>query len=689
MPGGMPPVSGVEQRLQDMERRFRDQEESKKTLEGHVHDLEQRLKEEHEKLVLQSLKAKEEESLSMKVEQQLREMQDKLRREKYEQELHDSRGKAENQLKELERRILEERETWMAALKNQMKERETVEQEVEESLTRRLHDVELRFQKEKNEWALALRQKDDDFNQTRRQLQMEIEKLRDLLGEKDDQAVEAKEALTQERRSLEQQFQAEQRAVQTQLESQIRETSNWKAQLALLQSQLHQVETQYQQERTHWQGQTERLEHDQAETRKRLELQTANREEELKREFSRRDQERAQYWEGVVGQIRTEKESLRGQLMHREEELARAQMNLSELKREMEVDRTNWQTEAEKIRRAAKEEGLREMPEAFRIQQETLRQQLESERKQAEQQHHAATQQLRTQLNQAQESLRVLNTKLGIERQHADQKESEHQSEVKELAAANQVLEEARVTLSAQIQGLQESFEQEKARWAEETAAERAQSEKQTKEFMRHIAEAQLSERALREEMDVKMKEWDARQAEWSAKAKEADDLKLALQGQEADLENARNMIREFHALQMEWKKETQQMEVTQDNLREAFNAAKTELVQVQNDRSKREDEWKAREADWTSQTTEINRLKTEMENQKTQWDSQKAEWETKRAELEKAAKSAPAAAAAPASVAVTPEATKALTAIRQQMQEMQTLLTWLKPTQKPFSKAA
>ena len=43
----------------------------------------------------------------------------------------------------------------------------------------------------------------------------------------------------------------------------------------------------------------------------------------------------------------------------------------------------------------------------------------------------------------------------------------------------------------------------------------------------------------------------------------------------------------------------------------------------------------------------------------------------------------------ASSAIASGPEAVKALTAIRQQMQEMQTLLTWLRPAKKPLPKAA
>ena len=91
---GMPPMPGMmgmpssgpspfEQRLQEMERRFQEQETAKTSLELQLAEIGKQLKEEHEKVILQNLKAKEEEALSSRVEEQIREMQDKLRRDKH------------------------------------------------------------------------------------------------------------------------------------------------------------------------------------------------------------------------------------------------------------------------------------------------------------------------------------------------------------------------------------------------------------------------------------------------------------------------------------------------------------------------------------------------------------------------------------------------------------------------------
>ena len=159
--------SPMEQRIQEMEKRFQEQETAKLSLGSQLGEIGKQLKEEHEKVILQSLKAKEEEALSARVEQQIREMQEKLRRDKHEQEFLESRSKAENQLKDLERRLAEERESWMAALKNQLKERELIEQDVEQNLSRKLREMEQRYQDEKIQWMTSVRQKDEEMSQVR------------------------------------------------------------------------------------------------------------------------------------------------------------------------------------------------------------------------------------------------------------------------------------------------------------------------------------------------------------------------------------------------------------------------------------------------------------------------------------------------------------------------------------------
>src|SRR5205085_2119576 len=110
-----------------------------------ISDLEKKLLEEREKVLLASLRTKEEEAVSAKVETSIKEIQDKLRREKREQELEDARRKAEARVAEMERRLGEEREAWVSTLKNQLGQRDQVTQEMETHFSARLKDLEFRW----------------------------------------------------------------------------------------------------------------------------------------------------------------------------------------------------------------------------------------------------------------------------------------------------------------------------------------------------------------------------------------------------------------------------------------------------------------------------------------------------------------------------------------------------------------
>ncbi len=498
MPGAMgmpmPGPSPLEQRMQEVEKRFQEQEAAKKSLEAQISELGSQLKDEHEKVILQSLKAKEEEALSSKVEHQIRDMQEKLRREKHEQEILESRSKAENQLKDLERRLTEERESWMSALKNQLKERELIEQDVEKNLSRRLRETEERFQEEKNQWLTASRQKEEETSQLRRQIQLDAEHLKEAIDDKDEEIVQIRETSSEQRRAYEREMQAEIRAVQAQLDNQIRESGTWKAQIALLQNQLQQAETQRLDERARAQAQIQRLEQEHLEGRKKFEAQLSQQELDLKREYSRRDQERAQYWEGVVAQVRTEKESLRNSLLSREEEITRLQVELAGQRRAVETDKSRSKDEMEKVRQAAHDEALRHLPEAYE-------QRLAAEQKKWEQQHLAAVQQFKGQLSQSLETQKALAAKLDVETHRAEQ----------DIQALHEQLDAVTQERGVVMASLQE---------------EQSHRESQTKQFMQRIAEIQLSESALKEQLEAQTKEWDAIAQEWQTK--------LAAQEQEA-----------------------------------------------------------------------------------------------------------------------------------------------------------
>jgi len=227
-------------------------------------------------------------------------------------------------------------------------------------------------------------------------VQSDADHLKEVLEEKDEEAQELRDATAEQRRSYEREMQAEIRAIQGQLDTQVRESGTSKAQIALLQTQLQQAESQRLEERS------------------RSQAQLQHTEEDLKREYSRRDQERTQYWENVIGQVRSEKESLRGTLLNREEELSRLQMELAEQRRTLDVERGRLKNEMDQMRQEARAEALRNLPEAYE-------QRVGAEHKQWEQQHLIVVQPLKAQLSQAQESQKALAAKLDVESRRSEQ----------------------------------------------------------------------------------------------------------------------------------------------------------------------------------------------------------------------------------------------------------------------------
>jgi hypothetical protein len=704
----------MEQRLQEMEKRFQEQEAAKTTLEGQLSEIGKQLKEEHEKVILQSLKAKEEEALSSRVEHQIREMQEKLRRDKHEQEILESRGKAESQLKDLERRLAEERESWMSALKNQLKERELIEQDVEHNLSRKLRDVEQRYQDEKIQWMTSVRQKDEEITQGRRQSQQEIERLKEALETKDEFVEEMRETAAEQRRAVEREAQAEMRTLQGQLDGQMRDNGTLRAQLALLQTQLQQSESQRQEESTRARNQFTRLEQEHTDLRKRLEAQMTQREEEAKRtlddemkrletqgalrveelrlEHTRRSQEQTQHWEGLAAQTRSEKETLKHALLGREEELSRLQAELAEQRRVLETERNRFGVELEKNRKTAHDDAMASL-------QDILQERLAVEYKKWDEQSQAAVEQAKAPLLRALEAQKALTTNL----------EAEGKRAVEDI----QMLREQGKALAAERDATARSLEDEKVG-----------RENQTRQFMQQLAEKQMRESALREEMDKQTQQWQAVRQEWQTRLETlAEEWNATLTAKEraiavhaeaqkhalAELDKLRSEKTELEVSRTQLEESRVQLEESRTQSEESRTQAEAAKVQAEKELSDLRLEISAtaqRQRELESVAgqlrDELKRREQEWAEKEKVWQTAKVEWEKTMVDLEKARAAAAARPVAPMMLAstpapaasspapVSPEAAKALMAIKQQMQEMQTLLTWLRPSKKlPLSKAA
>jgi chromosome segregation ATPase len=269
---------------------------------------------------------------------------------------------------------------------------------------------------------------------------------------------------------------------------------------------------------------------------------------------------------------------------------------------------------------------------------------------------------------------------------------------------------------------MQQVLEQELQTHENDSAQERAQWEKQTKEFLHRIAESQMKEADLREELSTKLDALTAEnetglaerktlqeqvssvaetaQQERERVARLEDDLRTAahsideLESQKNTMEQERSTLNsEIKALahsQLEWKARELDLENAQKQLREAFNTMKTEMVQSQSQRNQSESEWTEKEVAWKKSADETQAKEAAWKKTEEEWVSKETAWKKAKEDWEKAPKmTVVEPGASGGTVEAGPEAVKALTAIRQQMQEMQTLLTWMRPAKKPLGKAA
>jgi len=164
-------ASSVEQRLWEAE-------QAKRQMEIQLQELQRMLLEEREKLMMQTIKTKEEEALAAKVEESIRDIQERLRREKREQELLEEKEKLLKQIKELEDRLAKERETWIETLKTQLSQRDLQEQQIEQQYLLKIRDLETRWQEEKTKFQMVLRAKDEEINKIKNEYKILEDKLK-------------------------------------------------------------------------------------------------------------------------------------------------------------------------------------------------------------------------------------------------------------------------------------------------------------------------------------------------------------------------------------------------------------------------------------------------------------------------------------------------------------------------------
>jgi len=140
----------------------KDKEYEKKLIE-----LERRLQEEREKVLLANLRTHQEAETAARVELSIKELQDRLRREQRDAEQEQSKRKLQAELKEKEERLNQERETWVAALKGQMQTRQSPDKDVEAHFSLRLQEMERRALEDRAQWQRLTLAKDDEIRSLR------------------------------------------------------------------------------------------------------------------------------------------------------------------------------------------------------------------------------------------------------------------------------------------------------------------------------------------------------------------------------------------------------------------------------------------------------------------------------------------------------------------------------------------
>lgn len=341
-PTGSP--ADAEERMRRMEDQARDLEESKRRLEKTLSEMELKLKEEKEKALYQAVKAREEEALSLKMEQALKEMQEKSRAARREQELEEARARAEEKVKDLERRLNEEREAWVINLKKQMEMRDSETKQMESQLEIRFKDLERRWVEEKAMLTQAIKAKEGELEQMRAYVSDAQSQVRRAQEESAHQLELTRKRLEQDFEIKKEEILREKKALADRLDLRERELVSLKAQLAMIDSQVKAAQEAsarnlQERERT-WQFQLSELQRDlsglrQAKDQLQGDLARANAENaalrkengevhELKSKLAR---------SGDSGYI---EQSLRDALAKREKELAALRSELMEIEQSLE-----------------------------------------------------------------------------------------------------------------------------------------------------------------------------------------------------------------------------------------------------------------------------------------------------------------------------------------------------------------
>ncbi|HOJ85887.1 MAG TPA: hypothetical protein PLN68_03075, partial [Elusimicrobiales bacterium] len=137
--------------------------EEREKLEKKIAELEKSLSEEREKVLALTIKNQQEEVLAAKLENSIRDVEEKIKRTQQEKALEEEKNQLKAKIKELETRLIQERETWMQTLKSQIKDKEKESKDIEEHFILRFQEFERKFLDEKAQWQKAIFSKDEEI----------------------------------------------------------------------------------------------------------------------------------------------------------------------------------------------------------------------------------------------------------------------------------------------------------------------------------------------------------------------------------------------------------------------------------------------------------------------------------------------------------------------------------------------
>jgi hypothetical protein len=532
-------------------------------MERKLAELEKRLAEEREKGLVASAKRETEAANAAKVEVSIKELQEKLRRDRREQEQEESRLKLEGKLQEMEQKLAQERETWVTTLKGQLSSRETQDKELETHFTMRVQELERRWLEEKAQWQKVVLSKEE-----------EVRNLRSLSEKLKGADVELSK-VSQERKWLEGRVQelgqerAEAVARLAGAAEKEKENIQLRGDLQLSRQQVSMVQDKLERElqslRISTKEREERLLADQDRLQRDLSTLTdrlrVEHEAELRRVKADGEAETAKYKEAVE-RAAADMQKLRGVAGAMERQLAASRAQLGEMgaaraswertqerfKAEFVVLQRKW-VEREKEIRAESDERARQMLEAEKAKIKVL----------AQEEINARAARLAEQLGKEKET--------DLKRAEADLRvriESEVAGRLRDQQADH---DKARHELQAEIERLHQDLFKKEAEWAQrhlskdseatkavqradevssrlsgETTARQA-LERQKLEADKWLSDAREELGRLRAELDASKQSGDALSRERAALAARQEELERLCTAQAAQVANLQELL--------------------------------------------------------------------------------------------------------------------------------------------------